>query len=123
MTHTTESRATALAKWKARASAKHNNFYDYSESKYINARTKIKIRCRVHGVFEQLPHSHIYGRGCPGCKKDAISESRFGVSTKRPRARKPPVKFMPLQIMDQLIRDRLHRSYTQNTCVGGSVVV
>jgi len=37
-------------------------------------RTKIKIICHVHGVFEQLPSSHLYGHGCLVCsgnkKKD-----------------------------------------------------
>jgi hypothetical protein len=30
--------------------------------------TKVKIICDKHGEFEQIPHSHLYGIGCPNCK-------------------------------------------------------
>lgn len=47
----------------------HGNKYDYSLSKYVDWKTKIKIICRKHGVFEQTPYNHsISGRGCPLCK-------------------------------------------------------
>lgn len=45
----------------------HNNKYDYSESKYINKETKVAIICSEHGEFEQTPHHHINGQGCPKC--------------------------------------------------------
>src|SRR5690606_32664780 len=45
----------------------HNNRYDYSLSQYLNKRTKIKIICKKHGEFEQLPLHHIKGSGCPKC--------------------------------------------------------
>ena len=49
---------------------KHNNKYDYSKSKYIDTETKITITCKVHGDFEQLPHNHLKGHGCPKCYYD-----------------------------------------------------
>jgi Zn finger protein HypA/HybF involved in hydrogenase expression len=45
----------------------HNNKYDYSFVNYINDRTKIKIKCPEHGIFEQIPSNHIKGVGCPIC--------------------------------------------------------
>jgi very-short-patch-repair endonuclease len=46
----------------------HGNKYDYSLSIYINSQTKIKIRCIKHNhIFEQTPHSHLAGGGCPKC--------------------------------------------------------
>jgi len=45
----------------------HSNRYDYTHSKYINSRTKIKIICKKHGVFFQLPSIHLLGQGCPKC--------------------------------------------------------
>ncbi len=45
----------------------HGNLYDYSLVKYINQKTKVKIICKRHGVFEQLPYSHFSGCGCPDC--------------------------------------------------------
>lgn len=58
-----------------KASKKHNNFYDYSLSNYIDAFTKVKIICPLHGVFEQSPSTHIYGQGCPKCKAEKISKN------------------------------------------------
>jgi len=46
----------------------HNNFFDYSISEYINSRTKIKIKCPKHGVFEQLPSNHLRNKyACLQC--------------------------------------------------------
>lgn len=46
----------------------HRKFYDYSETKYISAHTKIQISCPIHGNFEQTPNAHLNGQGCPKCK-------------------------------------------------------
>jgi hypothetical protein len=46
---------------------KHNNRYDYSESIYVNNRSKIKIICPVHGMFEQTAKDHMNGNGCKLC--------------------------------------------------------
>jgi very-short-patch-repair endonuclease len=48
----------------------HNFKYDYSESIYINAQSKIKITCPIHGSFEQLANDHMRGIGCKSCGKD-----------------------------------------------------
>ena len=41
--------------------------YDYSKTKYINAKTKVIIICPKHGEFEQTPSNHLKGEGCPIC--------------------------------------------------------
>lgn len=46
----------------------HNNKYLYLENNYINALTKIKIKCKKHGEFYQTPSAHLQGQGCPICK-------------------------------------------------------
>lgn len=51
------------------ASNIHNNKYDYSLVEYINNRTKIKIICPIHGIFQQVPNAHLDMKcGCPKCK-------------------------------------------------------
>jgi len=45
----------------------HNFKYDYSLVKYINAKSKVKIICKEHDIFEQKPSHHITGIGCPFC--------------------------------------------------------
>ena len=51
----------------------HGNKYDYSLVKYINAHTKVKIICKEHGIFEQIPNSHLNGNGCPLCRNIKLS--------------------------------------------------
>jgi hypothetical protein len=46
----------------------HNYYYDYSLVLYINAHTKIKIICPIHGIFEQEPLNH-KRYGCKKCGK------------------------------------------------------
>lgn len=45
----------------------HGKKYDYSDAKYINTNTKVKISCHKHGIFEQTPKMHIRGQGCARC--------------------------------------------------------
>lgn len=45
----------------------HNGKYDYSLIEYKSNKTKIKIICVRHGVFEQTPKSHLNGAGCRSC--------------------------------------------------------
>lgn len=48
-----------------------NSNYDYSKVQYVNARTKIKIKCKDHGFFWQTPDGHLGGRiGCKGCASE-----------------------------------------------------
>jgi len=51
----------------SKAQSIHGDKYNYSFVNYINARTKIKIICKVHGVFEQKADGHLQGNGCPKC--------------------------------------------------------
>lgn len=50
------------------ANVVHGDIYNYSLSEYVNNKTKIKIICKEHGVFEQTPQSHIKQKsGCGTC--------------------------------------------------------
>lgn len=53
-----------------RANSKHNNKYDYSLTQYIDAKSKVKIICSNHGVFEQKANNHLDGKGCKKCGVD-----------------------------------------------------
>jgi len=50
-----------------KANIVHNNKYDYSETNYISANIKVKIKCPIHGIFEQIPNSHLRTNGCSLC--------------------------------------------------------
>lgn len=51
-----------------RANRIHGVKYEYLEDSYKNYTSKIEIRCKIHGLFKQTPHSHISMKsGCPSC--------------------------------------------------------
>lgn len=67
--------------WIEKARKVHGDLYDYSESVYIDNKTKIKIICKEHGPFWQRPSNHVSKHyGCPKCKGENSSK-RFA-STK-----------------------------------------
>lgn len=58
----------------------HNNKYSYELTNYIKSNIKIKIICKIHGIFEQTPVSHIrtnMPRGCPSCSGKNKSTKQF----------------------------------------------
>lgn len=56
-----------------KASLKHNNKYNYNKVIYQDSKQKILITCPIHGDFEQIPNSHLLGRGCFKCSNDLRS--------------------------------------------------
>ena len=66
--------APTTEEWIASARKVHDNKYDYSKVKYINANTKVCIICPKHGEFWQTPSSHLKGCGCPKCSADNLRE-------------------------------------------------
>jgi very-short-patch-repair endonuclease len=53
----------------------HGNRYDYSHVLYHNTKTKVKIICKKHGEFYQLPTNHLIGNACFECFKEKISST------------------------------------------------
>jgi hypothetical protein len=45
----------------------HNKLYEYPQQVYKNALTHVSIKCSKHGIFSQVPNSHLSGNGCPRC--------------------------------------------------------
>ena len=55
----------------------HNFKYNYELVVYENCRTKVKIVCPIHGVFEQTPNAHLYSKnGCERCAREAKRKQR-----------------------------------------------
>ena len=55
----------------------HGDKYDYSKVEYINAKTKVRIICPIHGEFWQKPNNHLYKQGCPKCANKNITTNEF----------------------------------------------
>lgn len=58
---------TTVDEFIKKANYVHNNLYDYSKVIYHDTGTKVIIGCAKHGDFNQAPHSHLNGQGCPKC--------------------------------------------------------
>lgn len=75
ITPLTKSKKLTTEEWISKSSKKHDNFYDYSLSTYVNNNTKIKIVCPLHGEFEQAPNAHSdRGDRCPKCGLESRAE-------------------------------------------------
>jgi hypothetical protein len=78
-----KTRSKSASKFIKDAKNIHKNKYNYSKVNYINSHTKIKIICKKHGRFFQLPLNHLRGEGCSKCRYENIkilkpkSESKF----------------------------------------------
>ena len=55
----------------------HGDKYDYSLVDYKNVKTKVKIICLIHGVFNQTPDCHLQGQGCPDCGHNIRTTEQF----------------------------------------------
>lgn len=60
-------------KFFAKVRQAHGDHYDYSRVEYVNAHTKIRIGCPVHGDFEQEPQHHAAGYGCRQCSNEKLA--------------------------------------------------
>lgn len=49
----------------------HGEQFQYSRTAYTNNNTKIRITCRIHGDFMQLPRVHLSGKGCLSCANES----------------------------------------------------
>ena len=54
----------------------HGDKYDYSKVEYNGVFNKVKIICKQHGVFEQIPNSHLNGRGCNHCGRNSTADKQ-----------------------------------------------
>jgi hypothetical protein len=66
-----------LDKFIEKANEIHYNKYDYSLTQYKNINTKVKIICKEHGFFEQIPQYHLQSYGCYKCSNIVRTNEDF----------------------------------------------
>jgi len=54
----------------------HGKKYNYVFCKYKGTDIKINIFCYKHGIFEQTPHKHLKGQGCPICNIENLANNK-----------------------------------------------
>lgn len=66
-----------------RAKAVHGDRYDYSMAEYTGRDKPVRIICKKHGEFLQMPFVHVgQGHGCPACGREAqavTNMAKYGV--------------------------------------------
>lgn len=55
------------SKFIEKAKTVHQNKYEYDFSTWKGTGEKFKIKCSIHGWFEQIPHDHLRATGCTSC--------------------------------------------------------
>lgn len=64
----------------------HGETYDYSQTVFVRSNRPLKIICRTHGPFSQMPENHISGgSGCSKCshKKKTKTQEQFICDAKK----------------------------------------
>lgn len=61
----------------SKAKSIHGDKYDYSLIDYKLTAIPVNIICKKHGVFEQIPNSHLSGNGCRKCKYENHYKNRI----------------------------------------------
>lgn len=74
---------TGFEKFVASAKSLHGDTYCYEGVEYKNKDEKVKIKCKIHGIFEQSPSAHLRQKqGCPKCGVSRRSDLlRYTVDT------------------------------------------
>ena len=61
-----------------RAKEIHGDKYDYTLVDYKNNKTKVKIICKIHGIFEVRPDNH-YHTNCPKCNNRKKLKTKWNI--------------------------------------------
>lgn len=77
----TENQTHTAEVFNNKATLVHNDLYDYGLVEYINAHTKVRIICKVHGVFEQTPSNHLKGHQCPCCSRQGLTRGEAAIKS------------------------------------------
>ena len=94
----------------------HGDIYDYTESKYVNADTKIKIRCKkCNKYFYQTPSAHLNNQGCPYCKESKGEKYISKILTTKNIAFNAQYKFNDCKYKKPLVFDFYIPNY--NLCI------
>ena len=85
----------------------HNDKYDYSKVKYVNAHSLVQIICPIHGEFWQNPNNHIYNhRGCSKCYSSVLEDMM------RNKLSNLNIKFIEQKTFDWLVyKDKLRLDF------------
>ena len=65
------------AEFEVKARKIHGEVYDYSQAEFEKVNKPVKIICKKHGTFNQLPLKHLIGHGCTKCSGSYMDNNYF----------------------------------------------
>jgi hypothetical protein len=71
------SKKATVSDFLSKAKIVHGDRYDYKFSIYEKYNVPMQIICKKHGIFTQLPHLHLRGKGCKACGVDSNREKHL----------------------------------------------
>lgn len=73
-----EERMMTTEKFKNDSTKEHNGYYIYIPdiTIFVDYKTKVSIKCPVHGIFEQYPRYHLNGKGCKLCGNKKTGDAK-----------------------------------------------
>lgn len=78
-----EKQALSKDEFIRRAKLVYGEQFDYSLVNYINSYTKVKIKCKTHGIIEVIPYDHLRGKaGCPKCSASSFEQKAYNILEK-----------------------------------------
>lgn len=75
-----ENKMMCISNFISKSNITHGDLYDYSLVEYSGCKEKVKIICKIHGIFEQTPDNHMRRRGCPMCDPSKKSNNDSFIS-------------------------------------------
>lgn len=60
----------------SRAKAEFGDSIEYLKENYVKMKTPMKMVCKIHGEFTQVPSKHLTGKGCPYCVTDRVANEQ-----------------------------------------------
>lgn len=69
--------------FKKRAAEVHGDKYDYTDTVYLKAKSRVQIRCKVHGLFTQVAHNHLRGDDCKKCAQGRAAKKLADINLER----------------------------------------
>lgn len=103
-----ENRLSNTSDFIKKAKALWGDRFDYSLVEYKDSKSKIKVICHKHGVWESTPNRLLRGCGCPKCKSTSHRKKVYGLGVVLTD------DYVCNETAYSVWRDMLRRCYTDN---------
>ena len=68
------SKRKTTEEFKEEVRSMYGDRYGLDLVEYVNNKTKVKLVCKKHGIFEMTPNCLLSGQNCPKCSQEELSK-------------------------------------------------